>query len=204
MEDVKELKDVLERVEGKLIAAGKMYGAMNFGAWLSVMLFYYLLMGLFNVSWKFSLIYWPIAFVVATSFTARVWMRVKRIGKVTGKELETSRTGAVLVALSWTAGIVIGWIVVPKMNLGVTSDASIAVGFLTFITLSIFGMWLVFAKYGGAEREMLPAFLLPAMGIPFARGMESGALLWASFLVALGFSITILWYIYSAFRAIER
>ena len=204
MEDVKELKDVLERVEGKLIAAGKMYGAMSFGAWLSVMLFYYVLMGLFGLSWRFSLIYWPVAFVAAMTFTGRVWERLKRLGKVTGREMKTSRTGAILVALSWTAGITLGWVIVPGMNLGVTPDASLAVGFLTFIAVSIFGMWLVFARYGEAEREIVPAFLLPALGIPLARGMESGAMLWVSFLVALGFSITILWYLYSAFRAIER
>ncbi|ASJ06237.1 hypothetical protein A3L08_02275 [Thermococcus pacificus] len=203
MEDVKELKDVLERIEGKLIAAGKMYGAMNFGAWLSVMLFYYVMLGLFEVNWRFNLIYWPVAFAVAMTFTGRVWKRFKRLGRVTG-EVEASRTGAILVALSWTAGIVLGWVIVPRINLGVTSDASLAVGFLTFIALSIFGMWLVFARYGEAEREIVPAFLLPALGIPLARGMESGAMVWAGFLVALGFSVTILWYLYSAFRAIER
>lgn len=204
MEDVKELKNVLERVEGKLIAAGKMYGAMNFGAWLSVMLLYFVLLGLFEVNWRFNLIYWSVAFIVAMTFTGRVWGRLKRLGKVTGREMETSRTGAILVALSWTAGIVLGWIIVPRMNLGVTPDASLAVGFLTFIVVSIFGMWLVFARYGGAEHEIIPAFLLPALGIPLAREMESGTMVWAGFLVALGFSATVLWYLYSAFRAIER
>ena len=57
VEEVRDLKDVLERVEGKLIAAGKMYGAMNFGAWLSVMLFYYVIIGMFRPSWQFNLIY---------------------------------------------------------------------------------------------------------------------------------------------------
>ena len=204
MEEVKELKDVLERVEGKLIAAGKMYGAMNFGVWLSVMLLYYVIMGIFNFPWRFSLVYWPVAFVVAMTFTGRVWQRLKRLGRVTGREAELSASGGILIALSWVTGMVVGWLIVPRMNLGVNVDANIAMGFLSFIALSVFAMWLVFAKYGEIEREIVPAFLLPALGIPIAGRMEAGAMLWAGILVGLGFSLTVLLYIYSAFRAIER
>ncbi|WP_232460876.1 hypothetical protein [Thermococcus gorgonarius] len=108
MEEVKELKDVLERIEGKLIAVGKMYGARNFGAWISVMLFYYVILGLFEVSWRFNLIYWPVAFAIAMTFTRRVWKRFKRRGKVTGREVEVLKTGTILMVLSWTAGTVLG------------------------------------------------------------------------------------------------
>ncbi|WP_209475691.1 hypothetical protein [Thermococcus stetteri] len=204
MEEVRELKGVLERVEGKLIAAGKMYGAMNFGAWLCVMLFYYVIVGLFDLPWQFNLVYWPAGFFVAMSFTGKAWRMFKRVGEVTGEKLEPSKSGATLVIASWVAAVIIGWGILPRLGLGVNMEASSAVGFLTFITLGVLGMWLVFARYGGAEREMIPAFLLPAVGIPLARGMESGAMAWAGFLVALGFSITIMWYIYSAFKAVER
>ncbi|ASJ08221.1 hypothetical protein A3L11_02850 [Thermococcus siculi] len=204
MEEVMELKDVLEKVEGKLIAAGKMYGAMNFAVWLVIMLFYYVLMGLFDLSWKFGLVYWPLAFIVAMVFTGRIWRMFKRLGRVTGEELGLSSGGGVLVGLSWMVGMIVGWVIVPRMGLGVTDEASVAMGFLTFIGISVLGMWLVFARYGGMEREMIPAFLLPLTGVPAAMKMVDGSLLWASFLVALGFSATVLWYLYSAFRAIER
>lgn len=204
MEEVRELKDVLEKVEGKLIAAGKMYGAMNFGAWLCVMLFYYVLVGLFEIPWQFNFVYWPAGLFVATSFTGRAWRMFKRLGEVTGEKVEVSKSGAALIIASWIAAVIIGWGIIPQLGLGVNGEASSAMGFLTFITLGVLGMWLIFAKYGGAEREMIPAFLLPAIGIPFARGMESGAMAWAGFLVALAFSMTIMWYIYSAFKAVER
>ncbi|NJE05546.1 hypothetical protein E3E36_05190 [Thermococcus sp. M36] len=204
MEEVKELKEVLERVEGKLIAAGKMYGAMNFGIWLSVMLFYYAIIGVVDLPWQFNLVYWPVAFIVAMGFTGRIWKRLQKLGRVTGREAEISTTGGILIALSWITGIVLGWGIIPGMHLGVNAEASMAVGFLSFISFSVFAMWLVFARYGGIEREIIPAFLVPAMGVPFARGMGSGAMAWAGFLVGLGFSLAVLAYIYSAFRAIER
>ncbi|WP_148883179.1 hypothetical protein [Thermococcus aciditolerans] len=204
MEDVRELKTVLERVEGKLIAAGKMYGAMNFGAWLSVMLLYYAIIGVFDLPWQFNLIYWPAAFVVAMGFTGRVWKRLQKLGRVTGREAEASTLGGILVALSWITGIILGWGIVPRMHLGVNAEASLAMGFLSFIAFSVFAMWLVFAKYGGAEREIIPAFLIPAIGIPVAMRMETGAMAWAGFVVGLGFTLTVMWYLHSAFRAIER
>jgi len=89
MEDVKELKEVLERVEGRLIAAGKMYGAMSFGAWLSVMLLYYVIIGVFDLPWQFNIVYWPVAFMLAMGFTGRIWRRLQKLGMVTGKEVES-------------------------------------------------------------------------------------------------------------------
>jgi len=204
MEEVKELREVLERVEGKLIAAGKMYGAMNFGVWLSVMLLYYVVLGILDVPWQFNLVYWPVAFVVATSFTGRVWDRLKRLGKAVDREIEASKTSGILVMASWITGIILGWGIIPRMGVGASEGAALAVGFLSFITLSIFGMWLVFARYSGVEREIIPSFLIPAMGIPIAWNMETGAMVWAGFTVALSFTLTILWYLHSAFKAIER
>ena len=206
MEDVKELKNVLERVEGRLIAAGKMYGAMSFGVWLSVMLLYYSIIGILNPSWQFNIIYWPIAFITAMSFTGRVWKRLQRLGKVTGREIESSTTGDILIAASWITGLVLGWVVIPMIGPGVTEEATLATGFLSFISFSVFAMWLVMAGFNpkNGEREILPAFLIPAIGIPVAVNMEAGAMAWAGFLVGLGFSLTVMLYIYSAFKAIER
>ena len=204
MEEVGELKSVLERVEGRLIAAGKMYGAMNFAVWLAIMLLYYVMLGIFDIPWQFNLIYWPLGFAVAMVFTGRIWKRLKRLGRVTGREIEGSKTSGILVMASWITGIILGWGIIPRMGVGVSGGAALAVGFLSFITLSIFGMWLVFARYSGVEREIIPSFLIPAMGIPIVWNMETGAMVWAGFTVALSFALTILWYLYSAFKAIER
>ncbi|WP_297504647.1 hypothetical protein, partial [Thermococcus sp.] len=165
---------------------------------------YYTIIGVFKPSWQFNLVYWPVAFIAAMGFTGKVWRRLQRLGRITGRKAEVSTTGGILITLAWITGIVLGWGVIPGMHLGVNAEASMAVGFLSFIAFSVFAMWLVFAKYGGIEREIVPAFLIPAMGVPVARGMESGAMAWAGFLVGLGFSLAVLLYIYSAFKAIER
>lgn len=60
MEEVKELKEVLERVDGKLITAGKMYGAMNYAVWLVVMVGYYILAEAVRYEPVKSALYWAL------------------------------------------------------------------------------------------------------------------------------------------------
>ncbi|WP_232054720.1 hypothetical protein [Thermococcus sp. 2319x1] len=88
--------------------------------------------------------------------------------------------------------------------MGITEEASVAAGFLTFIALGVFGMWLVFIRAGNKDKGMVPAFLLPALGVPLVLEMEKGAMAWAGFLVAAGYALTSLLYLYFAFNAIER
>ncbi|WP_370520071.1 hypothetical protein [Thermococcus sp. LS1] len=200
MEEVRELKSVLEKVERKLIAAGKMYGALNFAVWLAIMLLYYDILALLDVPWQFNLVYWPIAFIVAITFTGRVWKRFVKIAKATGREMESSKREGMLIAFSWILGIAIGWIAIPQTSIAVNAEARLAVGFLSFITISIAGM---FALVMRGEKEMIPAFLIPGIHIPIVWNMENGAMILAGFVVALGFAVTILIYIHNAFKAIE-
>lgn len=201
MEDVKELKSVLERVEGKLIAAQYMYGAMWFIAFLAVMALYYVLGAIVGFSSIFSAIYWIGAFVFVGWVGMMVGKRLEALFRSQGRVEEGSFS---IIALPWIIGAIIGWVVVPRLNLGITEEASVAAGFLTFIALGVFGMWLVFIRTGNKDRGMVPAFLLPALGIPLVLEMEKGAMAWAGFLVAAGYALTSLLYLYFAFNAIER
>jgi len=171
-----------------------------------IMLLYYVIIGLLNPSWKFNLVYWPAGFMLAMLFTGKIWKRLKRLGRVTGREIKSSTLGRILIGLSWGLGFIIGWVLIPRLDPGVNLESNLATGFLTFIALSVLAMWLVFARFDPreTEREIIPAFLLPAIGIPCAMKMEAGAITWAGFIVALSFTLTILWYLYSAFKAIER
>ena len=195
MEEVKELKDVLERVEGKLIAAGKMYGAMNFGVWLVILMLYYVLLGLLKPSWQFNVLYWPAAFILAMKFSGEIWKRFKRLAGI-----EESKEEDLKIALVWILGFLLGWIVVPAV-LDRPLDTEIGLALLTFIAFAVGGMFLVAMR---SEREIVPAFLVPALMIPVVYGMNEGASLIAGFGIGLGYSITVLLYLYSAFRAIER
>jgi hypothetical protein len=205
MEDVKELKDVLERVEGKLIAAEKMYSAMNFALWLSVMAFYYLLNGLVTLRGPVSLGYWMVAIALAVPLTIKIWNRLKGLySTFYPNSRRNGRKIVILVALPWVVGSAVGWWVIPSMtSIGVNADARFGVGFLSFIGISLLGQWLVMTR-GRCEFEMVPSFILPLLAIPIVWNMKSGTITWASFVVTTGFSLTILWYLYSAFRAIER
>ncbi len=204
MEEVKELREVLEKVKGKLIAAGKIYGAMNFAFWLSVMSLYYVLEGIRNMMGVASALYWGAAIMIGIPLTIKIWNRLERLYIAFHPESKRAGKGtALLIAVSWIIGSVIGWIVIPSMtSIGVNTNARIGVGFLSFIGISILGEWLLQSR--GREVEMIPAFLLPFLAIPIAWNMESGVMVWAGFIVAAGFGLTILLYLYSAFRAIER
>lgn len=199
MESVKELKDVLERVEGKLIAAGKMYSAMNFSIWLSVMLGFYVLMGLTNLPPLGVALYWITAGAIGFIFTGKVLKRFITLLKSSGAQF---RGLSYSVALPWFVGSILGWVIIPRMHLGASELSSLAIGFLSFISLSVFGMWSLFRLSGADEREMIPSFLIPALGIPAVARMSTSPMIFAGFLVSLGFSLTVLWCLHSAFRRI--
>jgi hypothetical protein len=71
------------------------------------------------------------------------------------------------------------------------------------IAISVFGMWLSFLIYGIRDNEIIPAFVLPALGIPAVYGLSSGAIVAGGFFIALGFTLTVVLYLYSAFRVVE-
>ncbi|AIU69341.1 hypothetical protein TEU_02715 [Thermococcus eurythermalis] len=206
MEEIDELKNVLERVEGKLIAAGKMYGAMNFGIWLAAMAVFYTLYGVFDMSGWASALYWAGAIMVVVPLTARIWRRLEGLYSAVYPDAKErgDKKAAFLIGLPWAIGSIVGWGLIPSLEwVGVSTDARLGVGFLSFIAISIFGMWLLMTR-GRGEREMMPSFVLPLLAIPVVWRMETGAVVWAGFVVTAGYSFTVLWYLHSAFKAIER
>jgi len=200
MEEVRELKNVLEKVEGKIIAAEKIYAALNFGVWLVVMSVFFVLLRAVELGRAGTALYWGAAMGVGIYASARLW---KRVATIRGTPGGGKKTGAG-IALSWVMGSIVGWFVIPSVStIGVSEDARFGVGFLVFIGLSLLGEWLVIGRKS-REYEMIPSFLLPLLGIPAAWNIEKAAILWAGFLVAASYSITITLYLYSAFKAIER
>lgn len=175
---------------------------MNFAVWLAIILPYYDTLALLDIPWQFNLVYWPIAFIVAITFAGRVGKRFVEIAKATGRKVESSKREGMLIALSWILRIVIGGVIL-QTSIAVNAEAKLAVGSLSFITLSILGMFLVIAKFSGTGKEIIPAFLIPGIHIPVVWNMENGAMILAGFVVALGFAVTILLYIHNAFKAIE-
>ncbi len=203
MEDVKALRETLERVEGRLIAAGKVYGAMNYAVWLMVMAGYYVLAGAIGYGPVISTLYWITGAGTAAYITMKIWGRYTSLHRNFGSELKASRTAGLVILTVWITGAIIGFVLIPSSSIGANADARFGVGLLTFIGLSLLGQWLVMTG-GKGEFEMVPAALLPLLGIPIAWNLQEGATVWAGFLITLGFGTTILLYLYSAFKAIER
>nr|WP_297501270.1 hypothetical protein [Thermococcus sp.] len=200
MEEVRELKETLERVEGKIIAAANVYGAMNFAFWLVAMSLFFVIIGLAGAGPRLSVAYWGTAIAIGVYVSAKLWGRMERL---TGPR-EGSKLGALGIGLSWAIGATIGWWIIPDMtSIGINAETRLAVGFLTFIGLSLLGQWLVMST-GKRHYEMIPSFLFPLLAIPVAVNMGKGAMVWAGFVVAVSYGITILLYLYSAFKAIER
>ncbi len=200
MSDVSELKDMLEKIEGKIIAAGKIYAAMYFAYWLVAMIGYYLILP-FSQSHVLllSVIYWPVAVLVSFFVGWKSSMRMKEIEKN-----KSSKLLGILIFVSWSIGAFVGWSVLPSMSMGINDEASLAMGFLSFIGISILGMWLSFELFKMKSREMIPSFIFAFAGVPVAMNIHAGAMLWAGYMVAMGFSITVLLYLYSAFRTLEE
>lgn len=202
MNEVKELKDVLDRIEGKMIAAGKMYTALNFAVWEGVMILYYLLISVLVLETWETALYWIIGFGAAMYVTLLLGKRLSVLERAVG-EGKSHRGVGVLVGVAWGIGAFVGWGLVPALNLGVSMEASFTMGLLSFIAISVFGMWLTFTAHGIGAKEMVPSFIIPAAGIPVAMAMKSGAIWFGGFAIALGFTLTVIWYLYSAFRVIE-
>ncbi|MBE8539654.1 hypothetical protein [Geoglobus acetivorans] len=196
MEDTEELRKILEKVERKIVAVGKIYSAINFAYWLMVMSVFYVVLALFSPSSIISAVYWIAAMIAGVAVSGILFRRIMHIAKMSGEKRE-SKTMAALIFLSWVAGAIIGFIVLPA-----TLSAGFGAALLSFLSISLFGMWAVLSHLEGSELEMVPSFLITAIGAVVAFTSAENLSVWAGFVIAAAFSITILLYLYSAFRII--
>jgi|GEM_PF-713504 len=209
-----DLKDVLERIEGKLISAEKIYSAIQFQIWLIAMVFYYLItFHLRVVSWQVTATYWILAFIVFILVSIRIWKRLINLLRSHGKDTRSSPAFGMGISLSWICGSIVGWMLIPKTLSDLQIHQSLAIGFLSFISISVFGMFLTFLYIAKSfEKEMIPAFLIPVVAIPAMMRIPDGfivyagssiTMIYAGFSVAFAFGLTIVTYLFSAFRTIR-
>jgi len=205
MEEVKNLKNVLERIEEKLIAAGKIYAAMHFQVWAVIMAGYYITIGpLKAVPWQLTITYWVLASAAFTYFTRIIWKRLVKLHLSAGRKIMGGSAFGWAMVLSWISGTILGWFIVPRHLSGTFEPwVALGIGYLTFISWSVFGMFLSIWHFEKSlEKEMIPAFLIPALIIPLIPRVADVAMIYAGFAVAFAFGLTVLAYIYSAFRTL--
>lgn len=196
MEEARELREVLERVERKIFAAGKIYAAMNFAYWLAVMSMFYVILAFFRISGPVSIAYWVGAIVAGAIVSGILFRKIVVIARAKG-DVEWRKSVGLMIALSWILGAVMGFYAVPSMF-----SASFGVALLTFLSVSLFGMWIVLGHFESPDPEMVPSFLVTAIGAAVAHVSGGEMAVWAGFVIAFAFSLTVLLYLYSAFRVI--
>ncbi|WP_456369406.1 hypothetical protein [Geoglobus sp.] len=196
MEDAEELRKILEKIERKIVAVGKIYSAINFAYWLMVMSVFYVILAFFRPSGTISAVYWVVAMIAGVAVSGILFRRIMRIAKRSG-EKRGSRTVAAFIFLSWVAGAILGFLVLPA-----TLSAGFGAALLSFLSISLFGMWAVLSYSGGLELEMVPSFLITAIGAVVAFTSAEDLSVWAGFVIVTAFSVTMLLYLYSAFRII--
>ncbi len=202
---MEELKAVLERVEEKLIAAEKIYAAMQFQVWIVIVTLYYVLIGpLKTVPWQLTAIYWISAFIVFAYFTKIIWKRLIKLHLSAGRKTVSFSEFGWAIAFSWISGTILGWIIIPRYLSGTFEPlVALGIGYSIFISWSVFGMFLAFWYFEKSlEKEMIPAFLIPALIIPLIPKVAKAAMVYAGFTVAFAFGLTVLAYIYSAFKSL--
>jgi len=194
-EDVKELKSVLERVEGKLIAAEKTYSAMNFAYWLFVMALFYVITEAVRAPGLFYTLYWIAALIAGFTISGKVFHELLNLHLASGRKV--CRFPWWRLAVPWVTGVIVGFSVVPHL---VGGESAPAIGLLSCLAIALFGQWALVTQ----DFESIPAFIIPAVAVWPAMRMGTGAMSWAGFAITTGFALTVLLYLYSAFRAIKR
>jgi len=202
-----ELKEAIERIEEKLMSASKIYSAIQFQVWLTLMILYYIIIGLLKtVPWQLTAIYWISALTVFGYVSMKILERLKKLLKSYGKGANDSRYFGITMALSWITGAIIGWSIVPSalINAGLDVSMAVAIGFLSFISISVFGIFLTFLYFANRfEKEMIPAFLIPSLSIMLMGRVTMESMVYAGFSIGLGYSLTVLSYLYTTFKALR-
>ncbi len=201
MEEVPNLRKVLDRVENKLIASGKVYVAMSFVFWMIIMLLYFLIFPNVKLPLWTTAVYWAAGILIYLWFSSIIFRYYRRLRAPLNRKV-FRRTG-IFIGLSWAIGGFVGMGIIPDLSVGINSITMFSIGYLSFISISVFGEWLTFR---GSDLEMIPAIVIPIVGIPLALYLSSSGtnpFFWAVLVVSLAFSSTILSYLYSAFKLIR-
>ncbi len=192
---MEELKDVLKRVSGKILAVEKICIAMNFQIWTVIMAGYYVLIApLDRVPLWLTIAYWSFGAVVFAYASKSLWRKVSML-------ISEGGSGKVNfgIFLSWVIAALFGWFFVPSM-IGGYFLQRLAVGLLSFISTAVIGM--IATIYFWAKKlevEMVPAFLIPALAIPLVY-LSKNPMDFAGMTIVLGYGTIVILYTIRAFK----
>jgi hypothetical protein len=195
MEDL-ELKDVLKKVAGRILAVEKICIALSFQIWIVVMAgFYIVIAPLKSVPVMLVLGYWSAGTAIFIYIERLAWRRASLL--ISEGRRKTINTG---IVLSWITASVIGWFVIPDL-LSYTFLEKLAVGLLSFVSIAVAGMILtILIDTKKVALEMIPAALIPALLIPVVFTVRGNPMYFAGMCVVFSYGITVILYMYRAFK----
>ncbi len=190
---MEELRDVLERVEGKLVVVRYVHAAIAFVYWVTVLAIFYTVVGVVGrVEYRTALAFWLISIL----FYYPIWNRSKRLLGLNFRKfaLKVGIPLALILILSpWITSFLMGF---------TSPDRAIGIGILC----SISGYLLIVAvvvklRWGRFPKEMIPAILTFAFS-PLVLIVEN-PLMFIGYAIMTTYCITALIYLIKAIGVVE-
>ncbi len=196
--EVEELRDVLRRISGKILATKNVCIAMNFQIWIVIMAGYYILIApLKYIPVWLTLCYWSAGATIFACVSRSFWRRASLLISD-----EDSRSINVGIMISWIVAAILGWFVIPSMIEGEFLQR-LAIGLLSFLSIAVAGM--IATIYLGTRKvavEMIPAALIPILLIPVVP-LVKNPMNFAGMGVVFSYGTTVILYIYRAFKVAD-
>jgi len=195
-EDLEELKEVLKRVVGKILATEKILHSLNFQIWIVIMSGYYLIIApLEKIPVWLTICYWTVGTIVFIYITRSVWRRVSLL--ISEGNIRGINVG---ILISWIIASILGWFLVPSM-LDAQFLQRLAVGLLSFLSLGVLGMMItIYLNTKRIAIEMIPAAAIPALLIPAVFFVKGNPMDFAGMCAVFSYGTTVIIYIYRAFK----
>ncbi len=151
MEDIRGLKDVLERVEGKLVVVRYVHVALAFVYWATVLAIFYLILDIVKrIGEPTAIAFW----LSAVMLYYPIWSRTK---KILGLNF---RAFAFKIVIPLLLVIVLNFWIVSSLMTFMSPDRATSVGLLCSISMYLLIVALIVkARRGRFPKEMLPAIL---------------------------------------------
>ncbi len=196
--DLNEFKDVIEKVENKLIVAKKIYAASIFTLWLLAMSLCYVIFSFNFHTATFFLFggYWITICVVVFYLSTLLYKRYFAIER----NCERAKGDKYKILFSWIFGSIVGFLIIPHLLNNVLPNTLIfSISLLSTIAVSLFGEFLVLKDF-----EIIPSILFTFFGTLiltfFHTHLTIAPIAWTGYIIALGYLSTIILYLASVFK----
>ena len=197
MEELKGLKDVLERVEGKLLVVKYVHAALAFIYWTTVLAVFYLILDIVRrIPEEYAMAFWIFAMILyypIWRITKKIWSKPKDFS-LRSFALKTFPVFLILILSFYVVGVVATFI---------SSNRAIAISTLCLISAYLLIIALIVkAKEGRFPKEMLPAIFTFAFS-PLVLIVDD-PLIFIGYVIMATYGVTALIFLIKAVGVVEN